>query len=78
MALKQRHKLGWTTHRDMAHSLKRHTSVFEIQTRDIPTLLQQRGLGLLFFRTHLFQFPSQRPSRTTPPTPQDSFSSLNL
>ena len=78
MALKQRHKLGWNTHRDMAHSLKRHTSVFEIQTRHILTLLPQRGLGLLFFRTHPFQFPSQQPSRTTPPTPQDSFSSLNL
>ena len=78
MALKQRHKVGWNTRRDMAYSLKRNTSVFETQTRDILTLLPPRGLALLFFRTHLFQFPSQRPSRTTPPTPQDSFSSLNL
>ena len=38
MALKQRHKVGCTTRRNMAHSLKRNTSVFEIQTRDILTL----------------------------------------
>ena len=79
MALKQRHKVGWNTHRDMAYSpLKRNTSVFEIQTRDILTLLRPGGLDLLFFRTHLFQFLSQRPALTTPSTPQDSFSSLNL
>ena len=78
MALKQRDKVAWNTHRDMAHSLKRNTSVFEIQTRDILTLLRPGGLDLPFFRTHLFQFLSQRPARTTPSTPQDGFSSLNL